>query len=57
MTIGISNSNSQREYILATAAKRGLNNVEIRTGDIVTFDLPEDMYNKADVGKLRSNPS
>jgi cyclopropane-fatty-acyl-phospholipid synthase len=45
---GISNSNSQREYILTTAKERGLNNVNVVTGDINTFDLPEDQYN----GKL-----
>lgn len=41
---GISNSNSQREYILATAKARGLNNVNVLTGDITTFDLPEAEY-------------
>ena len=41
---GISNSNSQREYILATAKARGLNNVNVITGDINTFDLPEAEY-------------
>jgi methylase of polypeptide subunit release factors len=41
---GISNSNSQREYILTTAKERGLHNVNIATGDISTFDLPEDQY-------------
>lgn len=41
---GISNSNSQREYILATAKERGLNNVNVITGDISTFDLPEKEY-------------
>ena len=41
---GISNSNSQREYILQTAQERGLNNVNVLTGDICTFDLPEKEY-------------
>jgi cyclopropane-fatty-acyl-phospholipid synthase len=41
---GISNSNSQREYILATAKARGLNNVNVLTGDINVFDLPKDEY-------------
>lgn len=41
---GISNSNSQREYILATAKSRGLNNVNVITGDIVSFDLDEKEY-------------
>lgn len=44
----ISNSNSQREYIMATAAKRGLKNVNVFTGDICTFDLPQEFYNQAD---------
>lgn len=42
--VGISNSNSQREYILSTARARGLNNVNVLTGDINTFDLPEQEY-------------
>jgi cyclopropane-fatty-acyl-phospholipid synthase len=41
---GISNSNSQREYILATAKARGLKNVNVLTGDINVFDLPEAEY-------------
>lgn len=41
---GISNSNSQREYILATAKARGLNNVNVLTGDINEFDLPKEEY-------------
>jgi cyclopropane-fatty-acyl-phospholipid synthase len=40
----ISNSNSQREYIMSTAARRGLNNVFVFTGDISSFDLPKDEY-------------
>lgn len=44
----ISNSNSQREYIMSTAAERGLENVNVLTGDISTFDLPEEYYGKAD---------
>lgn len=45
----ISNSNSQREYILATAASRGFRNVEVFTGDICSFDLPQaEYYGKAD---------
>ncbi len=45
----ISNSNTQREYILSTAAKRGYKNVKVFTGDIVTFDLPQqEYYGKAD---------
>jgi cyclopropane-fatty-acyl-phospholipid synthase len=44
----ISNSNSQREYILSTATKRGLKNVEVFTGDIATFDLPEEYHGQYD---------
>lgn len=45
----ISNSNSQREFIMKTAAERGLNNVFVFTGDITTFDLPrEEFYGWAD---------
>ena len=40
----VSNSNSQREYILSTAAKRGFKNVRVFTGDICTFDLPKEEY-------------
>ncbi len=41
---GISNSNSQREYILGEAKSRGLDNVNVVTGDIASFDLPEEQY-------------
>ena len=37
--IGVSNSTSQREWILAEAQRRGLGNVEIRTADMNTFDI------------------
>lgn len=37
---GISNSNGQREFIMAQAAQRGLKNLTILTGDIVEFDFP-----------------
>ncbi len=40
----ISNSNSQREYIMDTAKERGLNNVQVFTGDISKFDLPQEFY-------------
>ena len=35
---GVSNSNSQREWILAEAARRGLANVQILTADMNRFD-------------------
>ena len=44
----ISNSNTQRQYIMSTAAKRDLNNVTVFTGDITSFDLPAEYKDKAD---------
>jgi cyclopropane-fatty-acyl-phospholipid synthase len=38
---GVSNSNSQREHILAQAKARGLGNVEIRTCDVNRLELDE----------------
>ncbi len=38
--VGLSNSHGQREFILARAAERGLNNLSIVTGNIVDFDFP-----------------
>lgn len=46
--IGISNSNSQREYILQAAKARGLTNVQVLTGDIAIFDMDEKHYETAD---------
>jgi cyclopropane-fatty-acyl-phospholipid synthase len=40
----ISNSNSQREYIMFMAEKRGFKNVYVFTGDISTFDLSQEEY-------------
>ncbi len=37
---GVSNSNSQREYIMATAKTRGLNNLSILTADMNVFEAP-----------------
>jgi cyclopropane-fatty-acyl-phospholipid synthase len=37
---GISNSNSQREYIMATAKARGLSNLNIITADMNSFEAP-----------------
>lgn len=37
----VSNSNSQREYIMATAKERGLNNVQVITCDMNKFDPAE----------------
>ena len=37
---GVSNSNSQREYIMAAAKSRGLTNIQIITADMNTFEAP-----------------
>ena len=37
---GVSNSNSQREYIMNTAKSRGLTNITIITADMNTFEAP-----------------
>ncbi len=37
---GVSNSNSQREYILATAKSRGITNLNIITADMNVFEAP-----------------
>jgi len=39
--VGLSNSNGQREFIQKRAFERGLTNVRILTGNIVSFDFPE----------------
>ena len=39
--VAISNSQSQREHILAQAARRGLRNVEVLTADMNRFDTEE----------------
>lgn len=41
--VGLSNSNSQREYIMGEAKARNLSNLKILTGDINTFTLPDDI--------------
>jgi len=38
--VGLSNSHGQREFILQRAAKRGLTNLTILTGNIVDFEFP-----------------
>jgi cyclopropane-fatty-acyl-phospholipid synthase len=38
--VGLSNSNGQREWIMAQAKARGFENLQIVTGDIVEFDFP-----------------
>ena len=44
----ISNSNSQREFIMSMAKKRGLSNITVYTGDITSFDLPSELHGQAD---------
>jgi cyclopropane-fatty-acyl-phospholipid synthase len=39
--LGISNSSSQREWILGEASRRGLDNLDIRTADMNSFDTTE----------------
>lgn len=39
--LGVSNSRGQREFILETARREGLRNLEIRTADMVEFDPGE----------------
>lgn len=43
----ISNSKSQKKFIMAQAEKRGLRNVQVLTGDINSFDLPAEMHGTA----------
>ena len=40
--VGLSNSVGQREWIMAQAAARGLDNLTVVTGDITEFDFPAD---------------
>ena len=44
---GVSNSRTQREHILAQAARRGLGNVEIITRDVNQLELPEGEFDRA----------
>ena len=44
---GVSNSRTQREHILAQAARRGLGNVEIITCDVNQLQLPEHQFDRA----------
>ena len=44
---GVSNSRTQREHILAQAARRGLGNVEIITCDVNRLELPEHQFDRA----------
>lgn len=44
--LAISNSASQREFILARAAERGLTNIEIRTLDVATLELEQGRFER-----------
>lgn len=44
--LGVSNSATQREYILAEAARRGLDNVEIATADMNVFSPGERRFDR-----------
>lgn len=44
--LGVSNSNSQREFIAAEARRRGLANVEIRTCDMNVFDTRGEQFDR-----------
>ncbi|PZO07681.1 MAG: SAM-dependent methyltransferase [Lysobacteraceae bacterium] len=43
---GVSNSRTQREHILAQAARRGLGNVDIITCDVNRLELPEGEFDR-----------
>ena len=50
---GVSNSNSQREWIMARAAERGITNLKIYTGNIVSISatlLQHYLSSKLDAG-------
>ncbi|ROO27648.1 cyclopropane-fatty-acyl-phospholipid synthase [Salinisphaera orenii MK-B5] len=44
--LAVSNSNAQREYIAATAAERGLDNLRVETCDINHFDPGEAVFDR-----------
>ncbi|GAB1314327.1 Lipid biosynthetic process [Madurella fahalii] len=44
--VGFSNSRTQREYILKEAERKGIENVTVFTGDAVTVDLGENLYDR-----------
>jgi len=43
---GVSNSNSQREFIMQRAKEQGLSNVEIRTCDINVLEFPQNTFDR-----------
>jgi cyclopropane-fatty-acyl-phospholipid synthase len=44
--VGLSNSHGQREYILAQAKARGIENLTILTGNIAEFEMPDEVLGK-----------
>jgi cyclopropane-fatty-acyl-phospholipid synthase len=44
--VGVSNSSSQREWIMGEAARRGLSNVSIQTADVNTFSVGEARFDR-----------
>jgi cyclopropane-fatty-acyl-phospholipid synthase len=44
--LAVSNSRTQRAYIEATAAARGLTNLEVRTADVRTLELPAGAFDR-----------
>jgi cyclopropane-fatty-acyl-phospholipid synthase len=44
--LGVSNSRTQREYIMAEAARRGLGNVEILTANVAEIELPSGEFDR-----------
>jgi cyclopropane-fatty-acyl-phospholipid synthase len=44
--VGLSNSHGQREFILARARERGIENLTILTGNIAEYQMPEDVLGK-----------
>lgn len=48
--VGVSNSRSQREYILSEAVRRGLGNVEVVTADMNDFDAEEHFLHQLHLG-------
>ncbi|MBE2179755.1 MAG: class I SAM-dependent methyltransferase [Chthoniobacterales bacterium] len=44
--LGVSNSRTQREYIMGEAARHGLGNVEILTADVAELELPAEEFDR-----------
>lgn len=44
--VGFSNSKRQKAYILAEAERRGLNNVDVITGDAATFEFERESFDR-----------